>query len=244
MKVFSNIDYDLIRKLVLEYFDEVRDLDDLLSQLVNRVILPGYLWELKLDIQHENIGELIDELYEYDSSFIDEERIIWVVLLLESLHSVEWSLIYAIQAGNASWLKLKYKTALLLDRSKEIIPAINLSRQIVNKNPNYQEVYTLLGLLSSKIGDAENTLGNYSHAIHLDSKDYWVRYSYAVWCIEQNNFDTAIDQLQIALELNPTSTHSWLQLAKAYHNLGDKFRYEESINKARELGLDIADSLG
>ena len=241
MKVFSNIDYDMISQLVLEYFENP-DINQLLNQLTNSITLPEYLWQIELRAHHQDLDDLIDALYEYDTSFIDEDRIIWVVLLLEALHSVEWALSYAMQANNPLWLRLKYKIALLLDRSNEIIPAINMSKQIIEKAPNYQVVYTLLGLLSSKIRDVENALGNYSHAIHLDPIDYWVRYSYSVWCIEQRDYYTAIDQLEMALEINPTSSYTWIQLAKVYHLIGDKILSEESLKKGRELGFDIGDT--
>jgi tetratricopeptide (TPR) repeat protein len=243
MKVFSNIDYDKISQLVSEYF-ESQDINQLLNQLVDSITLPDYLWQLKLDVQIDNIDDLIDELYGFDSSFIDEDRIIWVVLLLEALHSVEWALKYALQAKNSSWLRLRYKTALLLDLRNEIVPAINLCKKIIVEDPDYQVVYTLLGSLSAAVGNTEDSLNYYSMGIHLNPSDYWVRHSYAVWCINLKDFYTAIDQLQVALELNPTSSLSWFQLAQAYHLIGDIIQSEEALKKAKELGFDIVDSFG
>lgn len=241
MKVFSNIDYDEISQLVSEY-SENPDINQLLNQLVDSITLPEYLWQIKLKTRHQDLDDLIDALYEFDSSFIDEDRIIWVVLLIEVLHSVEWALTYAIQAKNSSWLRLRYKTALLLDLRNEIVPAIKMCKQIIVEDPDYQVVYSLLGSLSATVGDAENTISNYSQAIYLDPNDYWVRYSYSVWCINEKDFYTAIDQLQVSLKLNPTSSLSWFQLAQAYHLIGDKPQSEEALRMAKELGFDIVDS--
>ena len=241
MKVFSNLDYDLIRKLVLEYLESEQDLNELLDQLLNRIELPEYLWQLDLRIEHENLNTMIDELYDSDIG-MKEDKILWVILLIEALHSVEWAFTYAMQANTPLRLKVKYKTALLMDLSNELIPAIDLCKGIIDKYPDYQVVYTLLGSLSAATDNTEDVIKYYSQAIQLDPVDYWVRHSYSVWCINQRDYYAAINQLEVALQLNPTSSLSWFQLAQAYHLIGDKTQSEEALNKAKDLGFDIVDS--
>ena len=104
-------------------------------------------------------------------------------------------------------------------------------------DPKSAETHVALAELSYRLDDdARGAQRAFARAVELDGRNAYVRQRYADYLQEQRQFDDALEQLRVALDLDPLSVVSSWQMADTLFLAG---RWEESLAQSYQtLELD------
>ncbi|MEE9210407.1 MAG: tetratricopeptide repeat protein, partial [Kiloniellales bacterium] len=111
-------------------------------------------------------------------------------------------------------------------------------------DPNYADAYAFLANTLVMVGRAEEALGQIERAMRLNPHfPFWYYYVLGTSQFMLTRYDAALENLQSAIERNPTVPWSHRILAASYGHLGMREDAEWELEELRTLGYDssIAD---
>lgn len=145
--------------------------------------------------------------------------------------------------------KLTYGKSRLQYNQGNYEAAMETINKVIENNPNYATAYYHKGLIYKKMdGNLENALSALDQAIKVAEENNNPQIARqarenasgelvyrANQRIQENNYSTAIEMLNRALEYNPESATAYLKLAETYNNRGDWNQALTNAQKALDL---------
>jgi NADP-dependent 3-hydroxy acid dehydrogenase YdfG/thioredoxin-like negative regulator of GroEL len=123
------------------------------------------------------------------------------------------------------------------EQSGDFLLSLNCLEKVSLLNPEYSGIFYKLGNLVNEHFKNHKRKAHryYKDAIHHDTQNSDAFYQLAMLDMEQNgNFETGIEYLQKAVNLNPNHAHASFELAKAFYETGDKANAAHFYLKASE----------
>ena len=98
-----------------------------------------------------------------------------------------------------------------LEKTRESAnPDIDGARDLINRAKNlsatHAETYRVSGLVESKVDEPYKAMMEYDQAVEYDPQSSIIRYTYAQFLIREENFEAALEHLDIALRQESDST--------------------------------------
>lgn len=154
-----------------------------------------------------------------------------------------------VQKSTNNATKLTYAKSQLQYRQGNYEAAMETINRVIDNNPNYATAYYHKGLIYKKMdGNFDNALEALDQAIKVAEENDNAQIARqarenasgelvyrANQRIQQENYSTAIEMLNRALEYNPESATAYVKLAEAYNNRADWDQALTNAQKALEL---------
>jgi tetratricopeptide (TPR) repeat protein len=109
----------------------------------------------------------------------------------------------------------------------------------INLAPDYMKAFDNLGLTMEAMGDDGSALGSYNKAIELNERQGlhspWPYINLASFYNRKNDPRRALDLARRGLEQDREANQAFVQIAKAYRNLGQWGQAAEALQKAIEI---------
>ena len=134
-----------------------------------------------------------------------------------------------------------------LYHKKDYFSAIDAYTKAIEINPNNDEAWNNLGVISSTFKEYQTAIEFYNEAIKIKPKDDVVWTNLANAYRDSKSYDNAFKAYNKALELNPKNPKTWRNLGITHFTLKDYKKAIECCNKAVEINpkYDLAwDTLG
>jgi NADP-dependent 3-hydroxy acid dehydrogenase YdfG/Flp pilus assembly protein TadD len=128
------------------------------------------------------------------------------------------------------------------EQSGDYLLSLNCLEKVSLLKPNYQGIYYKLGNLVNEHFKNHKRKAHryYKDAIEHDTQNSDAYYQFAMLDLEQNgDYNTAIENLQKAVAINPEHSNASFELAKAYYEIGDKTNASLFYLKATETNPSI-----
>jgi tetratricopeptide (TPR) repeat protein len=171
-----------------------------------------------------------------------ERRPDWDVghLLLAQIYSVEGRNDLAERAA-LSAVRLRESLdgfmllALVTQRLNRLNESIEWLEKAAQRQPNYPEIYRVLGIDYALGGALEQSEKAFRRATELDSKNWEFQYLLGRTLYELEELKGSQQTLQEALESNPSSPKIWTALGQVQEKLHDADAAEKSYQKALQV---------
>ncbi len=133
-------------------------------------------------------------------------------------------------------------TALCYTDMDAVYPAIEVYRELLKVDPEYDTAYSNLGLLYEQCGDSLNAILNYKKSIELNPTNHYAVSNIAHCYFRLHDYDKAIIYANKTLEILPTFKNTLSLLAIIYHLKNDIENCEKYYQMSIAAGQD-ADEL-
>jgi tetratricopeptide (TPR) repeat protein len=194
----------------------------------------------------KNIQVLLDSRqYSQAEQFIQSElehRPAWDVgyLVLSQIYSVtgrhdlaERSALSAVRLRES--LDGFMLLALASQRLNKINESIEWLEKAVRRQPDYPEIYKLLGVNYALGGMLKESEKSFRRSVELDPKNWELHYMLGRSLYEADDLKNAEEAFRRAIEQSPSSVKTWTALGQVQERLHDLWLAEQSYRKALQL---------
>jgi tetratricopeptide (TPR) repeat protein len=106
-----------------------------------------------------------------------------------------------------------FEEALMLDDQGQKQPAKEAYLRAIVEGDSVPDAYCNLGILEAQEGHAAKAVDSFTHCLKSDPRHYEAHYNVANLYAEVGNFNLAKVHYQIAIEIEPSFTNSYFNLA-------------------------------
>jgi len=119
--------------------------------------------------------------------------------------------------------------------------AIENYKKAIDINPNYAAAYYQIGIAYYRLVEYEAAIINFQKVIEIDPINYLDAYS-CIWdiCSDMGDYDTAIKNLQIAIDVNPNYSYAYNMIGTAHRRKADYDSAIKYFQKAIDIDLNNA----
>lgn len=160
------------------------------------------IWKkyLKLDESIDRLEEIRKELELIEDDVNFEQGVYY-------LNSGEYDLalekLFKLIDKYREWGHLYYLIALAYKGNGEYREAINFLKQAIELDSNNIDIYNELGICLYAVGDLDNAIKTFSNGIKVYPNDYKTIFNRGMIYLELGNIPKAIEDINLAYELNP-----------------------------------------
>ena len=116
-----------------------------------------------------------------------------------------------------------------LHRAKE------MCARLCQHQPHDIEAWSLLGMISSKLGDLDGARDSFRNTLELAPNNALAHYNYANACKNQSNLQEALDHYKTAIQLKPEFTQAYINIGNTMVTQGDLDQAIEHYQQAIRL---------
>ena len=132
----------------------------------------------------------------------------------------------------------------LLAAKKEKYPdAISYFNKVIETNPNHEKALYNRALAKGLLEDYSNAIKDLDKCISINPNYAMAFYNRAYWQELSENYPAAITDYKKAIEIDPHYTEAYIALAYAHSQNGDKVNACETLQSAKNEGIEAANDL-
>jgi eukaryotic-like serine/threonine-protein kinase len=138
------------------------------------------------------------------------------------------------------YVEAHYALGTVLQQKGELVGAIAEFREALRLAPNAAEIHNTLGNVLRQKGDVAGARAEFQEAARLNkiksNQQAAIFASNAgLTQLKNGNIDAALERFQAAVELDPTNSQSYYNLARAFQQKGDTEGARVAYQKAKDL---------
>lgn len=206
----------------------------------------------ELNNQQEKCIELLEELEGYKKSY---RNILIADLVDEARELVDFSVsdfrkdglamkrIEALESIAALPQDLQIAKSAILFRQGKYAEALQIVEAVKNQVPANPDLFFKSGFCKQMMGDEQQAIKDYEHAIELDKKNTPSMINKSIIYINQGKYSEAIKGYLQVLDIDSTNKAAWQGLTNATLKSGNLDRAEKTFEIAVKNGIPIEDYL-
>ncbi len=206
----------------------------------------------ELEVQKEEYSILLKELNDYKENY---KNILIMDLVDEARELVDFSVsnfrkdglamkrIEALESISALPQDLQIAKSAILFRQGKYAEALEIVESIKNQVPANPDLFFKSGFCKQMMGEEQQALKDYEHAIELDNKNTPSMINRSIIHINQGKYSEAIKGYLQVLDIDSTNKAAWQGLTNATLKTGDLNRAEKIFEIAEKNGIAIDDYL-
>ncbi|MBL7937253.1 MAG: tetratricopeptide repeat protein [Bacteroidia bacterium] len=202
--------------------------------------------KIKENFQAKKYQLTIDEINSINSSEIHFDSILYLKaysqIKLNQLKEAHIS-ISQLQQINPNYYELYFLKGLLSAKKGKYADAISHFNKVIDANPNHDKTLYNMALAKGLLEDYTNAIKDLDKCISINPNYAMAFYNRAYWHELSENYNAAISDYKKAIEIDHHYSEAYIALAYVYSQNGDKTNACETLNTAKEEGIEAANDL-
>ncbi len=199
--------------------------------------------KIKKTFQSKNYQLTIDEINYINSSEIHFDSILYLKaysqIKLNQLKEASIS-ISQLQQINPNYYELYFLKGLISAKKEKYADAISFFNKVVDANPNHEKAYYNRALSKGLLEDYKNAIKDLDKCIAINPNYAMAFYNRGFWYELSEKYTFAISDYKKAIEIDHLYTEAYIALAYVYNANGDKINACETLNSAKNEGIEAA----
>ena len=194
----------------------------------------------------KNYQLTIDEINSMNTSEIQFDSIIYLKaysqIKLNQLKEANISISQLLQL-NPDYYEAYFLKGLLAAKKEKYPDAISYFNKVIEINPNHEKAFYNRALAKGLLEDYSNAIKDLDKCISINPNYAMAFYNRAYWQELSENYLAAITDYKKAIEIDQHYTEAYIALAYVYSQNGDKVNACETLQSAKNEGIEAANDL-
>lgn len=200
----------------------------------------------KETFQAKNYQLTIDEINSINNSEIHFDSLLYLKaysqIKLNQLKEANIS-ISQLQQINPNYYEVYFLKGLLSAKKDKYADAISYFNKVITFNPNHDKALYNMALAKGLLEDYSNAIKDLDKCISINPNYVLAFYNRGYWNELSENYNAAISDYKKAIELDHHYTEAYIALAYVYSQNGDKTNACETVQSAKNEGIEAANDL-
>jgi tetratricopeptide (TPR) repeat protein len=202
--------------------------------------------KVKKTFSTKNYQLTIDEINSINASEIHFDSILYLKaysqIKLNQLKEANISISQLLQL-NPNYYEAYFLKGLLSAKKEKYPDAISNFNKVIQVNPNHEKALYNRALAKGLLEDYSNAIKDLDKCISINPNYAMAFYNRAYWKELLENYTEAISDYKKAIEIDQHYTEAYIALAYAYSQNGDKVNACETLQSAKNEGIEAANDL-
>jgi tetratricopeptide (TPR) repeat protein len=202
--------------------------------------------KVKKTFSTKNYQLTIDEINSINASEIHFDSILYLKaysqIKLNQLKEANISISQLLQL-NPNYYEAYFLKGLLSAKKEKYPDAISNFNKVIQVNPNHEKALYNRALAKGLFEDYSNAIKDLDKCISINPNYAMAFYNRAYWKELLENYTEAISDYKKAIEIDQHYTEAYIALAYAYSQNGDKVNACETLQSAKNEGIEAANDL-
>ena len=194
----------------------------------------------------KNYQLTIDEINSINSSEIHFDSILYLKaysqIKLNQLKEASVSISQLLQL-NPNYYEANFLKGLISAKKEKYPDAISYFNKVIDANPNHEKALYNMALAKGLLEDYTNAIKDLDKCISVNPNYAMAFYNRGYWYEITENYTAAISDYKKAISIDQHYTEAYVALAYAYSQNGDKVNACETLNAAKNEGIEAANDL-
>ena len=194
----------------------------------------------------KNYQLTIDEINSINSSEIHFDSILYLKaysqIKLNQLKEASISISQLLQL-NPNYYEANFLKGLISAKKENYPDAISYFNKVIDVNPNHEKALYNMALAKGLLEDYTNAIKDLDKCISVNPNYAMAFYNRGYWYEITENYTAAISDYKKAISIDQHYTEAYIALAYAYSQNGDKVNACETLNAAKNEGIEAANDL-
>jgi tetratricopeptide (TPR) repeat protein len=200
----------------------------------------------KENFQAKNYQLTIDEINSVNSSEIHFDSILYIKaysqIKLNQLKEANISISQLLQI-NPNYYEVYFLKGLISAKKEKYPDAITYFNKVLDANPKHDKALYNMALAKGLLEDYTNAIKDLDKCITINPNYAMAFYNRAYWQELSENYTAAIADYKKAIEIDPHYSEAYTALAYVYSQNGDKTNACETLQTAKNEGIETANDL-
>ncbi|MFN8115393.1 MAG: tetratricopeptide repeat protein [Bacteroidia bacterium] len=206
----------------------------------------NHVQKAKETFQAKNYQLTIDEINSINNSEIHFDSLLYLKaysqIKLNQLKEANIS-ITQLQQINPNYYEVYFLKGLLSAKKDKYADAISYFNKVITFNPNHDKALYNMALAKGLLEDYSNAIKDLDKCISINPNYVLAFYNRGYWNELSENYNAAISDYKKAIELDHHYTEAYIALAYVYSQNGDKTNACETLQSAKNEGIEAANDL-
>ncbi|MCF8422804.1 MAG: tetratricopeptide repeat protein [Bacteroidia bacterium] len=202
--------------------------------------------KVKETFQSKNYQLTIDEINSMNSSEIHFDTMLYIKaysqIKLNQLKDAANS-ISQLQQLNPNYYELYFLRGLIFAKKENYPDAISNFNKVIDVNPNHEKALYNRALSKGLLEDYKSAIKDLDKCITLNPNYVMAYYNRGYWYEVTEKYALAISDYKKALEIDKQFAEAYFALAYSYSKSGDNINACETLNSAKNKGIEAANEL-
>lgn len=202
--------------------------------------------KVKKTFSTKNYQLTIDEINSINASEIHFDSILYLKaysqIKLNQLKEANISISQLLQL-NPNYYEAYFLKGLLSAKKEKYPDAISNFNKVIQVNPNHEKALYNRALAKGLLEDYSNAIKDLDKCISINPNYAMAFYNRAYWKELLENYTEAISDYKKAIEIDRHYSEAYIALAYAYSQNGDKVNACETLQSAKNEGIEAANDL-
>jgi tetratricopeptide (TPR) repeat protein len=194
----------------------------------------------------KNYQLTIDEINSINASEINFDSILYLKaysqIKLNQVKEANISISQLLQL-NPNYYEAYFLKGLLAAKKEKYPDAISYFNKVIETSPNHEKALYNRALAKGLLEDYSNAIKDLDKCISINPNYAMAFYNRAYWQELSENYPAAITDYKKAIEIDPHYTEAYIALAYAHSQNGDKVNACETLQSAKNEGIEAANDL-
>lgn len=202
--------------------------------------------KVKEEFNSKNYQLTIDEINSINASEIHFDSILYIKaysqIKLNKLKDASSSISQLLQI-NPNYYEAYFLKGLIFAIKERYPDAISNFNKVLDVNANHEKALYNRALAKGLLEDYNEAIKDLDKCLTLNNTYALAYYNRGYWHEILENYDSAITDYNNAIKTDKRYTEAYLALAYAYYQKGDKANACETLNTAKNEGVEVANDL-
>lgn len=202
--------------------------------------------KVKETFQTKNYQLTIDEINSMNNSEIHFDSILYLKAYSQiKLNQIKEAsnTIYQIQQINPNYYEVYFLKGLISAKREKYADAISHFNKVIDANPKHDKALYNMALAKGLLEDYTSAIKDLDKCIAVNPNYSLAYYNRGYWQEVSENYTAAISDYKKAIEIDPHYSEAYVALAYAYSQNGDKTNACETLQAAKNEGIESANDL-
>ncbi len=196
--------------------------------------------------QNKDYQLTIDEINSINASEIHFDSLLYLKaysqIKLNQLKEANNTIFQLLQL-NANYYEAYFLKGLIAAKKEKYPDAISYFNKVIDSNPKHDKALYNMALAKGLLEDYTNAIKDLDKCININPNYALAFYNRAYWHELEENYTAAISDYKKAIEIDHHYSEAYTALAYAYSQNGDKTNACETLQAAKNEGIESANDL-
>ena len=196
--------------------------------------------------QNKDYQLTIDEINSINASEIHFDSLLYLKaysqIKLNQLKEANNTIFQLLQL-NTSYYEAYFLKGLIAAKKEKYPDAISYFNKVLDSNPKHDKALYNMALAKGLLEDYTNAIKDLDKCININPNYALAFYNRAYWHELEENYTAAISDYKKAIEIDHHYSEAYTALAYAYSQSGDRINACETLQAAKNEGIESANDL-